>query len=167
MRLPTTVFVLIGVATALSDGYSMRQSNDLTIDEKFLNNMHTAVHDLTESVILKKKATIGAANAIATAKLDILKGIKPADNQLVKTVVDLILALLEALKAAALEFIETFANKAMVLFDKFPFGDLIGLMESPLFVFALDTLLPLITREETTNANIDDTAGQFYYNRRP
>nr|XP_033340369.1 uncharacterized protein LOC117228628 isoform X1 [Megalopta genalis] len=168
MRLLTTVFVLISLATASSSshGYGMRQSNDLTVNEKFLNGVHTAVHDLTESTILKKKAVIEAANAIATGKLGILNGLKLTDNRLVKTVVDLTLALLEALKAAALEFVETFANKAMLMLNKSPIGDLAGLMESPLFGFAIDTLLPFLSQAETTNANVEDAAERFYYNRR-
>ncbi|XP_076649355.1 uncharacterized protein LOC143357057 [Halictus rubicundus] len=168
MRLLTTVLVLVSLTMASSRGYSMRQPNDLTVNKKLPNDVRTAVHDHdpTEPVIVKK-AAVEAATPIATAILGILREIEVIDSRIMNAVIDLTLTLPKALKAAAFEFIKTFARKAMFLFAELPIDCATGLMESPLFDVAMDILLPFSSDEQSRKdcLNVEDTGrGQLYTN---
>ncbi|XP_031826518.2 uncharacterized protein LOC116424360 [Nomia melanderi] len=139
---------MISLPVALSRGYIIKPSNDLTVDKRFLNDVHTVVHNLTESTMLKEKAVVESASAIGTTKFNMLKSInKASDHEIVNTLINVKLALLEALKAAKIEFIKTFANKGMLLFEQIPAKYFADLMESPFFDFVMDTILALVIRQ--------------------
>lgn len=111
-------------------------------------------HDLLDSTLLQSKASIGAVTAIVRAKLEILRNIKDTDNHIVKTAVEIELAIFESIKAAKLVFFKTFANKIVPLLQKLPGDTLSELMQLPLFDYVADMLLMLLAEEDTTNDGI-------------
>ena len=113
---------------AVLQTHSSMQSNDLTTRENFFND------------VLTKKA------AIFNGNFGVLKDVKVTGDKMGKTMVEIEMAILEAIRAAELAFLKTFASKAVSLMDLLPDDAVPDFIQVSLINCIAEMLLPLLAK---------------------
>lgn len=99
--------------------------------------------------------------AIFRGNFGVLKDVKASGDKMAKAVLEVEMAMLEAIRAAELAFLKTFASKIVSLIHLLPDDALSDFMQLPFFDFTADLLLPLLAEKGTVKShtkagNIDE-----------